>query len=825
MPDPAGPPPSSDAAPDAGAIAELQRCCADIARLNAMPATWTGMDPTAIVEAMLDVLLDMLGLDFVGLRFTEMVHIFIRVDAGYRPGGDPDFVGGAIDDWLATDPAPGAAALALAGEDVAVLPVALGEIASLGWLVAGSRRADFPRETERLRLDVAAAQLSLACREVRDLADREPADTREVPPTGDALAESELRLNLIINTIPAMAWSSKADGMLDFCNQNLLDFVGFPAEDIHGLGFYRIFHPDDTPVLLAAWQDIMASKRGREVEGRIIRADGVYRWFTLRQTPLLDADGNVVKWYGILLDIEDRKRAETALRETEAALLASERNLNLIINSLPVLAWSARPDGSADFINQRWLDYAGLPAEQILGWGFLDLYHPDDVPGMMETWLRDLAGAKQTFLKGRIRGADGDYRWFYFSGRKFTDANGVVRWFGVNVDIEDLQRAEDALKASEAALKESERRLQHIINTIPGLVWSADADGAVDFLSQQYLDYIGMDPQYALGPGWTMAIHPDDRGLLIDAWSMALATGRGNECEARLRDGAGGYRWFLFRASPYHSADGGRPHWFGVNIDIDDRKRAEEQLRRSQAELAHVTRMTTMGELAVSIAHEINQPLMAIVTNAGTCLRWLEDGRVDIAQARQATERIVRDGHRAGDIIGSIRALARKLPPTMVEMDLEQAIREIAEMLRGELHRRGVQLATDFASPAIMVIGDRTQLQQVVLNLIMNAAEAMAGRAEGERQIAVRAAAVAGGGVEVSVADSGTGLSPGLGDRIFEAFFSTKSGGVGMGLSICRSIVDAHGGRIWAAANEPAGSVFRFSLPAAGEGDGHAGLR
>lgn len=817
MPDTAEPPSSR-------AVADLQRCCADIARLNALPAAWIGLDPTAIVETLLDVLLDMLDLDFVGLRFTEMVHIFMRVDAGYRPVRDPDLVGGVIDDWLASAPAPGIATLTLGGEDVAVLPVPLGEIASLGWLVAGTRRTGFPCQTERLRLDVAAAQLSLACREVRDLADREPADMRDQPPTGDALAESELRLNLIINTIPAMAWSSKADGMLDFCNQNLLDFVGFPAEDIHGLGFYRIFHPDDMPVLLAAWQEIMASKRGREVEGRIIRADGVYRWFTLRQNPLLDADGNVVKWYGILLDIEDRKRTETALRETEAALLASESNLNLIINSLPVLAWSARPDGSADFINQRWLDYAGLPAEQILGWGFLDLYHPDDVPGMMETWRRDLAAAKQTFLKGRIRGADGQYRWFYFSGRKFTDANGVVRWFGVNVDIEDLQRAEDALKASEAALKASERRLQHIINTIPGLVWTAREDGSVDFLSQQYLDYTGLDVREALDEGWTAAVHPDDRALLFESWNAALASGRGSECEARLRDDGGDYRWFLFRAGPYHSEEGGQPHWFGVNIDIDDRKRAEEELRRSQADLAHVTRMTTMGELAVSIAHEINQPLMAIVTNAGTCLRWLEDGRVDLAQARQATERIVRDGHRAGDIIGSIRALARKVPPTMAEMNLEQAIREVAELLRGELHRRGVQLAADFSPPAITVIGDRTQLQQVVLNLIMNGAEAMVDCPQGARLLEVRACAAPAGGVQVSVADTGTGLSPALGDRIFEAFFSTKSGGVGMGLSICRSIVEAHGGGIWASANRPVGSIFSFTLPAAGEGDADAGL-
>lgn len=189
---------------------------------------------------------------------------------------------------------------------------------------------------------------------------------------GDYL-KNQTNFDTIIDLIPAMAWSTTSDGMLDFANQHFLDFIGMPLANIAGENFYRLFHPDDVAHLGAEWQRIMSSKTGKEVEGRLRRADGDYRWCSLRQKPHLDPEGNVLKWYGVVLDIEDRKQAENALMETKSALAASEENLRLIINSLPVLVWSARPDGSADFVNQSWLDYAGLPADQILEWGFLDL--------------------------------------------------------------------------------------------------------------------------------------------------------------------------------------------------------------------------------------------------------------------------------------------------------------------------------------------------------------------------------------------------------------------------------------------------------------------
>ncbi|MBB3741996.1 hypothetical protein FHX10_001489 [Rhizobium sp. BK591] len=626
--------------------------------------------------------------------------------------------------------------------------------------------------------------------------------------------EREPETDPIIDLIPAMVWSATSEGMLDFANQHFLEFIGAPLEEISGVGFYKLFHPDDTSHLASEWHDIMASKHAREVVGRLRRADGQYRWCTLRQKPRLDAEGNVLRWYGVVLDIEDRKQAENALKETKTALAASEENLSLIINSLPVLVWSARPDGSADFVNKSWLDYAGRPADQILGWGFLDLYHPDDIPGMVDIWKRDLEHSDHTVLKGRIRGADGKYRWFYFSGRKLVDANGVVRWFGVNIDIEDLQYAENALRQSEAALRESEHKLNLIINTIPAMAWSCTSDGRLEYFNRNLIDYVGLPFEEIVGFGFYRMFHPDDVEPMRMAWDDIVASKKSRPVDARIRRADGEYRWFNLRQSPLLDSDGNVVRWYGVVVDIEDRKRAEESLRQSQSELAHVTRMTATGELAVSIAHEVNQPLMAIVTNAGTCLRWLQPGHTDLEQARLAAERIVRDGHRAGDIITSIRAMAQKLPAKIEQTDLRPAVREVLNLLTGELQRRGIDVVLDMAEVPIEVVGDRTQLQQVVLNLIMNSAEAMAASCEA-RRIVIRCT-IDEELVKVSVSDTGRGVAVHQLERVFEAFYSTKAEGIGMGLSICRSIVEAHGGRIWAtAAENGGGGQFTFTLPLA----------
>jgi C4-dicarboxylate-specific signal transduction histidine kinase len=252
-----------------------------------------------------------------------------------------------------------------------------------------------------------------------------------------------------------------------------------------------------------------------------------------------------------------------------------------------------------------------------------------------------------------------------------------------------------------------------------------------------------------------------------------------------------------------------------TNNDITERKRAEEALHKAQAELAHVTRVATLGEMTASIAHEINQPLGAVVNNASACLRWLAASNQE--EARQSAALIIADAHRASEIIGRIRALAKKSPPRKDWLDINETILEVTALARSEVQRNRISLETQLADDVPLILGDRIQLQQVILNLIINAVEAMNGVNEGPRELLVGSGKDESQGVLVTVRDSGPGLDPESLDHVFTAFFTTKPQGMGMGLAISRSIIEAHGGRLWATLNAPRGAVFQFTLPHDGD--------
>lgn len=293
-----------------------------------------------------------------------------------------------------------------------------------------------------------------------------------------------------------------------------------------------------------------------------------------------------------------------------------------------------------------------------------------------------------------------------------------------------------------------------------------------------------------------------------------MALGQAFENEARVRRAVDGeYRWFLIRGQPLRDEQGNIVKWYGTMTDIEDGKRAEEALRKAHADLAHVTRVMTMGELAASIAHEVNQPLSGVVLNGNTCLRWLAGSEPNLEEAREAVQRIIRDGKRAGDVIAHIRALSRKTETEKERIDMNEAIEDVVVLAQGPLRTNRVAIQTKLAPDLAPVLGDRVQLQQVVLNLIMNAIEAMRAVEDRPRELAITSRLAEDDGVCVAVQDSGIGLDAKSMEKIFDAFYTTKREGMGMGLSISRSIVSNHGGRLWATPNDGPGATFQFTVP------------
>jgi PAS domain S-box-containing protein len=488
-------------------------------------------------------------------------------------------------------------------------------------------------------------------------------------------------------------------------------------------------------------------------------------------------------------EIAERERAEEGVRR-------SEDRLRLVIDTIPHQIWSGPPDGSLDFCNAQWLSYTGLTQEEAQGEGWQGMLHPDDRERVLKAWRESVANGTPYEQEERHRRADGQYRWFLSRGVPLKDSEGrILRWYGTNTDIEDR--------------KEAEARLRLVIDTLPALVWSKLPDGSADFLNQRFLEYTGFSLEEGLGWGWMNEFHPEDRAE--EEWRAAFAAGEPFEREARLRRADGAYRWFLLRAVPLRDERGNVVKWYGTSTDIEDRKRAEEALQEAQDKLAHVTRTQAMGELAAAIAHEVNQPLTAIVTNANFSLRQLKGSSPNLDELRTAITEIVNDGTRASAVISRIRGLLVKGSPRRTELDIKEIIQEVITLLRNELKRNRIQLRTELAANLPRVQGDAVQLQQVLINLIMNAVEAMRLSTEQPRKLLIRSAKNSDG-IFVQVQDSGPGIEPALADGIFEPFFTTKADGIGMGLSISRSIIESHGGQL-SLVSASQGALFQFTLP------------
>ncbi len=510
------------------------------------------------------------------------------------------------------------------------------------------------------------------------------------------------------------------------------------------------------------------------------------------------------------LNLRQAEVAQRELKRQNELLQRSERELREVIETIPSMAWSAAPDGSADFFNGRWLAYAGLTADQARGWGWTVAVHPDDLKLLVDYWQTLMAQGESGQIEGRLRRFDGVYRWFLFRATPSLDENGrVVKWYGTNTDIEERKRAEGALKRSEAYLAEAQRL------TYTGSCALDGTSHEILYWSEEMFRLFGFDPQQGLPmwDQWVQRIHPEDRDKFRMAGDRTFLEKLHCDVEFRIVKPDGTVKHIHGIGHPVLSPSGELVQVVGTMVDITEHKRADEgreRLRQLEADLAHINRVSTMGELTASLAHEIKQPIGAAVTNAEVCVRLLDRAQPDIGEARVAALEMAKDARRAAEIIDRVRSLYQKGSSQQETIEVNEVIGEMVVMLRNEADRHSVRISTDLAGELPKVMADRVQLQQVLMNLMLNGIEAML---DTSGELSIKSKLADDGQLLISVTDTGVGLPTENADQLFNPFFTTKSQGTGLGLAITRSIVESHGGRIWANGNCGRGATFSFTLP------------
>jgi len=812
-----------------GEIKRLQRCLNDMVSVLALPAMWSGSQPSQIVHTLLDALLGMLCLDFVYAHFEDPAGgapIELLKIAPSTTWMLPDDIHKTVNQWFGDDPQkwPSRLRAPISDEDISIVSQRCGLHGEIGVIVAGSGRADFPGQTGTLLLSVAANQAVIGLHEARllmeqtrvaseldrrvaqrtaELAAANEALRKEVAErrrAEEALAASEHNLRLVFDRIPGLVALLTSAGDVELVNPQLVEYCGRSLDELRLWGTSDTVHAEDLPRVAQIFARSIKSGNPYDFEARLRRFDGIYRWFQVRGLPVRDENGPILRWCALHTDIDDRKRAEDALR-------VSECDLSSIINTIPMLAWSARPDGFCDFLNQRWLDFTGLSAEQARGSGWGAAIHPDDAKGMLGSWQLALVTGQLADVEVRMRRFDGEYRWFLLRASPLRDESGkIVKWYGTNTDIDDRKRAEEELQRSEAFLAEGER-----LSLSGSFVWRLDTD-EITFSEQLYRTFEFDHDTPVTFERIGGRVHSDDIPLLTDKIEAARTGNRGLNYEIRLRMPNGSVKYLRTIAHGTRDRDG-RPEIIGAIQDITERRLSEDALSQARSDLAHVTRVTSLGVLTASIAHEVNQPLSGIITNAGTCLRMLAAEPPNVEGARETAKRTIRDGNRASELITRLRALFSKKEFTPEPVDLNQATQEVIALSLCELQRNRVILRREFADNLPVVNGDRVQLQQVILNLLKNASDAMSSVNDRPRQLQIRTERGTDDQVRLTVQDMGVGLNPQAMDRLFQAFYTTKNDGMGIGLYVSHSIIERHNGRLWAEPNDGPGATFSFSIP------------
>ena len=617
-----------------------------------------------------------------------------------------------------------------------------------------------------------------------------------------ALRKSEKELRDVIDTIPVAVWSALPDGSNTYANKRFVEYLGLSAEQTAGSGWQAAIHPNDLERHAGKWREAVATGKPHENESRYRRSDGQYRWHLDRGVPLRDEAGNIVKWYGVATDIEDRKCAEEALQQNQLYLAEGQRVAHMG-------SWAFNADGfeywSSELFRIHGLEPSGKPPtiEE-----YLALVHPEDRASMKQGIAKMLDDHLAFDFTKRIVRRDGEIRHVRCVGVPVTQGEIFQGFLGTGMDVTDQERLTDSLRRSESHLAEAQK-LTHT----GSWAWRV-ADRSIMHLSEEWYRIWGFDS--AKGePTWeecSERVHPEDHLKWKGTVERAIVEKADYDIEFRILLPNGKVKWIRTVGHPVLSNTGDLEGYVGSSTDITELKSAEqerEKRRQLEADLAHINRVSTLGEVAASLAHEIKQPIAAAITSANSCIEWLAHEPPNLDRARAAATRIDKYGNRAAEIIDRIRSFYKKSPPQRELVDVNGIIHEMLTLLEGEATRSSIAMCTDLSDELPKIMVDRVQLQQVFMNLILNAIEAMT---DSGGELTVKSE-LQDGQLQFSVSDTGVGLPSQEGEQIFSAFFTTKPQGSGMGLAISRSIVGSHGGRLWATANDRRGATFQFTLP------------
>lgn len=619
-----------------------------------------------------------------------------------------------------------------------------------------------------------------------------------------ALEEREAKIRRLIDSdiIGIVFWD--LDGTLIDANDAFLRMVQYDRDELKaGLDWLAMTPPE--------WRDVHAREEAEELmatgkmqarEKEFFRKDG-------SRVPVLIGgaffEGQSRQGVAYILDLTELKRAEAALR-------VRERELQQLVDALPVHVWSWTPDGRLAYLNKRSLEELGLPGANFEECARVaqELVHPEDAPEVLRTSLNCLKTGDAFLMRYRRRWKDGNYRWMEGRCEPLRDSDGtIVQWYQVSIDIDDQMHAQEALR-------ERERALWQLVETLPAMIDCAAPNGEPIYRSQQLREFLGYPLEELDGTGKSRlagtldaGVHPDDLAGVKERYAHSLSTGEPYARKHRLRRSDGEYRWVETRAAPMRNAEGVIVQWNVICLDIDGEVRAQDELRLARESLARASQAASLAELSASIAHEVNQPLAAVVANSHACQRWLKAEPPNLERAQKTVERIIRDANAAADVVSRIRALFKPSTETRSPTALNGVIAEVLDLMAEEAARRHVRMDTDIERDLPLVALDRIQIQQVLINLMRNGIEAMDSSGDA-RVIGLRVRRLADA-IQTEISDCGWGVE--FPDKIFEPFFTTKDHGMGMGLAICRSIVESHGGRLWAERNEPHGARFIFTLP------------